>query len=202
MNFFINEINKNNLQIITKRIFDIILLIVFIIFSFAPIIIISFLIKITSPGPILFWSKRIGKDENLFSMPKFRTMKISTPIVATDKLLNPEKHLTNFGKILRKSSLDELPQLICILKGEMSFVGPRPALYNQKKLIKKRREKGINKILPGLTGWAQINGRDNITNREKVKFDKEYLDKQSLFFDCQIILRTFIRLFLLKEISH
>lgn len=175
-----------------KRIFDFILsLIAFIVFS--PIIlIISIIIKLTSPGPIFFKQRRIGKNNKEFEILKFRTMRIDTPNVATHLLENPDIYITSIGKFLRKTSLDELPQLINIIKGEMSIVGPRPALYNQYDLKDMRTKVGVHKLVPGLTGWAQINGRDEIPLADKVNLDKEYLHKNNILLDIKIIFMTVI----------
>ena len=156
-------------------------------------IFISILIKSLSPGKVIYWSERVGKENKTFFMPKFRTMIENTPEVATDKLKNPYEYITNFGIFLRKTSLDELTQIWNILKGDMSFVGPRPALHNQHDLIEMRTNKGIHMLRPGLTGLAQINGRDNISNQLKVKYDFDYLKKRNLFFDFKIILFTFYK---------
>ena len=179
----------------------------FLIIIFLPLIIIIFLlisslIFFSFGGPILFWSKRVGRNKKIFLMPKFRTMKINTPVVATHLLGKPETHLTKIGKFLRKLSLDEVPQFFSILKGDMSLVGPRPALFNQYDLISLREKQKINRILPGLTGWAQINGRDDLTIEEKVKLETYYLSKKSLFFDIKILLLTIFKLLLKKGISH
>jgi len=185
-----------------KRIFDFILsLLVLIVFS--PILILlALLIKMDDPkGPVLFVQKRVGKDEKLFNMYKFRTMKVGTPEVATDLLTDREKYITGVGKFMRKASLDELPNLLNIFKGEMSFVGPRPALYNQYELIEKRRIRGINKIVPGLTGLAQINGRDNIDDDEKVMYDEDYLKEKSFLRDIEIIFKTFSQVASSKDIK-
>ena len=155
-----------------------------------PLIIIIFSIKITSKGPILFWSSRVGKDNILFNMPKFRTMNVDAPLIATNLFKNPENYLTKVGSILRKSSLDELPQLWCILRGQMSFVGPRPALYNQIDLINLRTSYCVHTLTPGLTGWAQINGRDMLSIEEKVKFDYEYLRNKSYYMYLKIMFIT------------
>ncbi|MGL5416426.1 MAG: sugar transferase [Clostridium sp.] len=173
-----------------KRGFDVISsLTAFIVFS--PIfLIISFIIKFTSPGPIFFRQRRIGKNNEEFFILKFRTMRIDTPNVATHLLENPEQYITSIGKFLRRTSLDELPQLLNIIRGEMSVVGPRPALYNQYDLKNMRTEKGIHKLVPGLTGWAQINGRDEIPLKEKVDLDNYYLEKKSFFFDIKVIFMT------------
>ena len=155
-----------------KRTFDIFLSSALILIFFIPIIIIYFLVITTSLGPAIYWSKRVGRNNKIFNMPKFRTMKVLTPELPTDKLTLPQKWLTPIGKILRKSSLDELPQLFSVLNGDMSLVGPRPALQSQESLIKARTEIGIHKLSPGITGWAQINGRDNISELQKLSFDK------------------------------
>ena len=176
-----------------KRIFDILVSGVFLIILSPLIIVISIIIKLTSKGSIFFKQKRIGRLNKEFYIYKFRTMRTDTPNVATHLLKNPEKYITSIGKFLRKTSLDELPQLFNILKGEMSLVGPRPALYNQYDLKEMRNKEGINILLPGLTGWAQINGRDEISLEEKVKLDKEYLEKQSFWFDIKILWLTFFK---------
>tara|TARA_A100001015_G_scaffold305323_1_gene397896 strand:- start:687 stop:1301 length:615 start_codon:yes stop_codon:yes gene_type:complete len=185
-----------------KRILDIFLSIVFIFIFFLPMVLISILIKINSYGPVLFWSKRIGKDDVVFSMPKFRTMKYDTPVVPSEMIIKPDLYITNHGNFLRKFSLDELPQIYNIIKGEMSFVGPRPALFNQDYLIKERRIKRINKLLPGLTGWAQINGRDNITINQKIQFDEEYYKNANIFLDLKILLITFFVVIKSSGIKH
>ena len=185
-----------------KRSFDIFFSTFLGLFLFIPVLVIFITIKITSSGPAVYWSIRIGKDENTFSMPKFRTMRKDTPAVATHLLGNIDDHLTSFGSLLRKTSLDELPQLYSIFKGDMSFVGPRPALYNQDDLIALRRSRGVNILMPGLTGWAQINGRDNLPIIQKVELDAEYLLRESFLFDLQIIFRTLSNTLLIKDISH
>ena len=178
-----------------KRTFDIIFSLFCLIILIIPIIIISIFIKTLTPGKVIYWSQRVGIKNKLFLMPKFRTMKEDAPEIATDKLKNPNDYITKLGKFLRKTSLDELPQIWNILKGDMSFVGPRPALYNQYDLIKMRTNKGIHELKPGLTGWAQINGRDNLSNEMKVNYDYEYLIKRNLFFDLKIIFLTFYKVF-------
>jgi len=185
-----------------KRLFDLIFSIVLFIIFLIPLAVIYLLVKLTSRGPALYYSNRVGKDNRIFSMPKFRTMKLDTPAVATHLLSNPDIYLTAIGKFLRKTSLDELPQLISIIKGDMSFVGPRPALYNQDDLIKLRTACGVDKIIPGLTGWAQINGRDEISIPDKVHLDEYYLKKQSLILDLKILFLTFYRVLLNKDITH
>jgi O-antigen biosynthesis protein WbqP len=185
-----------------KRIFDIALALMSALIFFIPFIIVYVMVKLTSKGPALYYSDRVGKNNKIFSMPKFRTMLIETPAVATHLLNDPDQYLTPIGKFLRKSSLDEIPQLISIFKGDMSFVGPRPALFNQDDLIEQRTELGVDKIIPGLTGWAQINGRDEISIPEKVKLDKYYLDHRSFFFDIKIIFLTAYKVIFKKDISH
>jgi O-antigen biosynthesis protein WbqP len=160
------------------------------------------LVILTSPGPALYWSERIGRHNRGFKMPKFRSMRIDTPAVATHLLDNPNQWLTPIGSFLRRSSLDELPQLWSILKGDMSFVGPRPALFNQDDLIKLRTEKGVHEVLPGLTGWAQVNGRDEIPISQKVQLDAEYLHRQSFFFDIKILWMTALKVFNRDGVSH
>ncbi|HIE78618.1 MAG TPA: sugar transferase [Candidatus Thioglobus sp.] len=185
-----------------KRVFDLILSVVAIVILLLPIIIIAFLVRLTSKGPALYWSDRVGVNNSIFKMSKFRSMKIDTPAVATHLLADPKTVLTPIGDFLRKSSLDELPQLWCILKGEMSFVGPRPALFNQDDLIALRTEKGVEKVLPGLTGWAQINGRDELPIPQKVELDKEYVQRQSFEFDLYILWLTFIKVIKRDGVSH
>lgn len=167
-----------------------------------PFSIIAFLIKVTSRGPVLHKSRRVGVNGKVFLMPKFRTMSVDTPEVATHLLQNPEQFITPLGRFLRKYSLDELPQIISILKGEMAFVGPRPALYNQEDLIKLREENDIHKLLPGITGWAQVNGRDELTIIEKVEYDEEYLKRASVSFDIYIIWLTIIKVIKRDDILH
>jgi O-antigen biosynthesis protein WbqP len=185
-----------------KRTFDVLIAAIFIIIFSVPLVLISLIIKITSKGRILHWSKRVGRNSDLFQMPKFRSMKMDTPNVATHLLDNPDEYLTKIGKFLRATSLDELPQLWSILIGDMSFVGPRPALYNQDDLISLRRDLDVDKIPPGLTGWAQVNGRDKITIEEKVKLDLYYYKEKNLLLDFKILLKTFIDVFYSKDIDH
>jgi len=167
-----------------------------------PILAICFLVKLTSRGPILYWSDRVGRYNKIFRMPKFRTMRTDTPAVATHLLSNPDSYLTPVGKFLRKYSLDELPQLLSILKGDMSFVGPRPALFNQYDLIDLRTIKGVHTLTPGLTGWAQINGRDELPIPIKVEYDEYYLKRRSFLLDMQIICRTFQKVVNKEGITH
>jgi len=166
------------------------------------LLIIAILILSTSKGPILYWSDRIGKNNIIFKMPKFRSMRIDTPAVATHLLDNPDSYLSPIGGFLRRSSLDELPQLFSVLKGDMSFVGPRPALFNQDDLITLRTEKGVDKLLPGITGWAQVNGRDELSIPDKVALDVEYLNHQSFWFDMKILWMTFLKVVKRDGVSH
>lgn len=163
---------------------------------------VALVVKSSSRGPVLYWSDRVGRQNVLFSMPKFRTMHVGTPVVATHLLRDPEMHLTPIGSFLRRSSLDELPQLWCILKGEMSFVGPRPALFNQQDLIALRTAGGAHMLLPGLTGWAQINGRDELPIPTKVELDIEYLKRKSLGFDIKIMFLTFLKVIRSDNVLH
>ncbi len=193
---------ENIYDLLLKRFFDV-LLSFFLISAFSlPMLIISLMIKLSSAGNILYWSERVGRGQSLFWMPKFRTMHSDTPPLATHLLSDIDNRLTFFGKFLRKTSLDELPQLFSIFKGDMSFVGPRPALFNQEDLINLRLESGVNELIPGLTGWAQINGRDNIPIEKKAEFDLEYLQKRSLFFDLKIIFLTVFNTLVSKDITH
>lgn len=185
-----------------KRFFDFVLAILAAIMLAIPFFLVFFAVKLTSAGSALYWSDRVGRDNKLFKMPKFRTMRVDTPAVATHLLQNPEQYLTSIGSFLRKSSLDELPQLWSILIGDMSFVGPRPALFNQDDLIELRTKFGVEKLLPGLTGWAQINGRDELPIPEKVKLDVEYLNNQSLVMDLKIIVMTFLKVVRREGVQH
>ena len=185
-----------------KRIFDLSLAVFAGIVFLIPILIIALAVGLTSGGPVLYWSDRVGRNNEIFKMPKFRSMRTDTPDVATHLLQEPCAWLTPIGNFLRKSSLDELPQIWSVLNQEMSFVGPRPALYNQADLIALRKEAGIDKLLPGITGWAQINGRDELNIEEKVMFDKEYLNKESILFDLKIILITIIRIIKSDGVRH
>jgi len=190
------------MQLKMKRLFDLILAVVAIVILLLPIMIIAFFVRLTSKGPALYWSDRVGVNSAIFKMPKYRSMKIGTPSIATHLLAEPEIVLTPIGGFLRKNSLDELPQLLCILKGDMSFVGPRPALFNQDDLIALRTEKGVDKLVPGLTGWAQVNGRDELPIPQKVVLDIEYLNRQSFGFDLYIIWLTFIKVIRKDGVSH
>ena len=185
-----------------KRSFDFLLAFLSLFVFGLPIIITAIFVKISSKGPIFFWSDRIGKGGANYRMPKFRSMRIDAPQLATHLLENPQQWLTPIGSFLRKSSLDELPQLWSILKGDMSFVGPRPALFNQDDLIQLRKNAGIDALMPGLTGWAQVNGRDELSIPDKVKLDAEYLVRQSLRFDCYILWLTFLKVLSKDGVSH
>jgi len=185
-----------------KRLFDLFLAINAGVVLLVPIFVVAILVRVTSKGPALYWSDRVGIDNAIFKMPKFRSMKVDTPAVATHLLQNPKSVLTPIGDFLRKSSLDELPQLWCILKGEMSFVGPRPALFNQDDLIGLRTEKKVHLLLPGLTGWAQVNGRDELPIPKKVDLDVEYLQRRSFLFDINILWLTFVKVIKRDGVSH
>ncbi|MCG2713562.1 MAG: sugar transferase [Candidatus Omnitrophica bacterium] len=185
-----------------KRIFDLILGLVLIVLLSIPMLVIAILIKLMSKGPAIFWTDRVGANNRIFKMAKFRTMRLNTPQVATHLMENPEDYLIPGGEFLRKYSLDELPQLFNVLKGEMSFVGPRPALFNQDDLITLRTKKNIHKLVPGVTGWAQVNGRDDLEIPVKVSFDEYYLKHRSFAFDLYIILLTAIKVIKREGIQH
>ncbi|KAB2928691.1 MAG: sugar transferase [Dechloromonas sp.] len=185
-----------------KRLFDLLVTVPASLLLLLPILVVALLVRLTSPGPVLYWSDRVGRNNRIFRMPKFRSMRIGTPAVATHLLADPASHLTPIGSFLRKSSLDELPQLWSILKGDMSLVGPRPALFNQDDLIALRTEQGVHMLPPGLTGWAQVNGRDELPIPEKVKLDAEYMRRQSLWFDVRILWRTVLKVMLRDGVSH
>lgn len=185
-----------------KRLFDLLLALFATVVLVLPVFVVALLVKLTSPGSALYWSDRVGRHNRIFKMPKFRSMRIGTPAVATHLLKDPKVYLTPIGSFLRKSSLDELPQLWSILVGDMSFVGPRPALFNQDDLIALRTESGVHELLPGLTGWAQINGRDELPIPEKVKLDVEYLHRRSLRFDIWILWLTFVKVIRRDGVSH
>jgi O-antigen biosynthesis protein WbqP len=185
-----------------KRSFDVVLALLASLVLLFPVLIVSLMVRLTSSGPVLYWSDRVGRNNQLFKMPKFRSMLIGTPAVATHLLSNPDSYLTPVGSFLRKSSLDELPQLWSILRGDMSFVGPRPALFNQHDLIELRTRHGVHTLLPGLTGWAQINGRDELPIPQKVALDIEYSHQKSLFFDIKIILLTALKVLKRDNVSH
>jgi len=185
-----------------KRLFDLSLALLTAVVLAVPICVIAMMVRLTSPGPALYWSDRVGRCNLLFKMPKFRSMRIDTPAVATHLLQNPDQWLTPIGSFLRKSSLDELPQLWSILKGDMSFVGPRPALFNQDDLIALRTEIGVHDLVPGLTGWAQVNGRDELPIPQKVALDAEYLQRRSLLFDVKILWMTALKVIARDGVSH
>jgi O-antigen biosynthesis protein WbqP len=185
-----------------KRVFDVILGCLAVLSLLVPVLLVAMAVRLTSKGPALYWSDRVGRHNVIFKMPKFRSMLVDTPAVATHLLADTSSHLTPIGSFLRKSSLDELPQLWSILVGDMSFVGPRPALFNQHDLIDLRTEKGVHNLVPGLTGWAQVNGRDELPIPKKVEFDAEYLKRQGFWFDIKILWLTFLKVFLREGISH
>jgi O-antigen biosynthesis protein WbqP len=185
-----------------KRCFDVTLAVIAVVILAIPLVVIALLVRLTSPGPVLYWSDRVGRNNTIFKMPKFRSMRVGTPAVATHLLDNPDHYLTPIGTMLRTSSLDELPQLWSILKGDMSFVGPRPALFNQDDLIALRTERGVHRLVPGVTGWAQINGRDELPIPDKVKLDAEYLRRQSFRFDLHILWLTLVRVSRRDGVSH
>ena len=185
-----------------KRLFDLCVGGVAAIVLALPIAVVALLVRLTSPGSALYWSDRVGQHNRIFRMPKFRSMRVGTPAVATHLLADPRVHLTPIGSFLRKSSLDELPQLWSILKGDMSFVGPRPALFNQDDLIALRTDSGVHELVPGLTGWAQVNGRDELPIAEKVKLDLEYLQRRALWFDIQILWMTFVKVLKRDGVAH
>jgi len=185
-----------------KRIFDLLLSIAILVLLAAPMLLISIAVRLTSKGSALYWSDRVGKNNTIFKMPKFRSMLIDTPPVATHLLKNPDACLSPIGGFLRRTSLDELPQLFSVLKGNMSFVGPRPALFNQNDLIALRTEKGVNKLLPGITGWAQVNGRDELSIPDKVALDVEYLSRKSFWFDMKILWMTFLKVIRREGVRH
>jgi O-antigen biosynthesis protein WbqP len=185
-----------------KRIFDFFLACLAALILLIPLVIVFVAIRLTSAGPALYWSDRVGRNNRIFKMPKFRSMRIGTPAVATHLLADPQSHLTPIGSFLRKSSLDELPQLWSILMGDMSFVGPRPALFNQQDLIDLRTAQGVHVLVPGLTGWAQVNGRDELPIPQKVALDAEYLVRQGFWFDLRILWMTFLKVVQRDGVSH
>ena len=185
-----------------KRIFDLLLSIVILALLVIPMLLISIAVCLSSKGPALYWSNRIGRNNKIFKMPKFRSMLIDSPDIATHLLDTPDSYLSPIGTFLRRSSLDEFPQLFSVLKGDMSFIGPRPALHNQDDLIALRTQKGIDKLLPGITGWAQVNGRDELSIPDKVVLDDEYLNRQSFWFDMKILWMTFLKVIKRDGVSH
>ena len=185
-----------------KRVVDIFLGCLAALLLFVPVLLVAMAVLLTSKGPVLYWSDRVGRNNVIFKMPKFRSMRVGTPAVASHLLVDAASHLTPIGTFLRKSSLDELPQLWSILAGDMSFVGPRPALFNQQDIITLRTEQGVHTLVPGLTGWAQVNGRDELSIPEKVKLDVTYLQRQSLLFDIRILWLTFVKVLSRDGVSH
>ena len=185
-----------------KRIVDVLLGMVILVLLAAPMLLIAISVRLSSKGPVLYWSDRVGKNNTIYKMPKFRSMLIDTPVVATHLMNNPDSHLSPIGGFLRHSSLDELAQLFSVLKGDMSLVGPRPALYNQNDLIVLRKEKGVDKLLPGITGWAQVNGRDELSISDKVALDVEYLNRKSFWFDIKIFWMTILKVMNRDGVSH
>ena len=185
-----------------KRWFDVLLALLVSFVVALPVLVVALAVRMTSAGPALYWSERVGRNNAFFKMPKFRTMRVGTPAVATHLLADAASHLTPIGSFLRKGSLDELPQLWSILMGHMSFVGPRPALFNQQDLIALRTEQGVHTLVPGLTGWAQVNGRDELPIPDKVKLDVAYLQRQSLWFDIRILWLTFVKVLRRDGVSH
>lgn len=185
-----------------KRFFDIFLAAVVTFFLLIPVLVVAVCVRLTSQGPVLYWSDRVGQNNRILKMPKFRTMRVDTPVVATHLLIDPAFYLTPIGSFLRKSSLDELPQLWSIFVGDMSFVGPRPALFNQDDLIQLRTELGVHVLVPGLTGWAQVNGRDQLSIPDKVKLDVQYLQRQCVWFDLQILWLTVLKVVRKNGVSH
>ncbi len=185
-----------------KRCLDLLLAATALLLLAAPLALLAALVRLTSPGPVLYWSDRVGRNNIIFRMPKFRSMRLGTPALATHLLPEPDQYLTPIGSFLRKSSLDELPQLWSVLAGDMSLVGPRPALFNQDDLIALRTQHGVHALVPGLTGWAQINGRDELPIPEKVKLDVEYLQRRSVWFDLRILWLTLVRVFRTDGVSH
>ena len=185
-----------------KRVFDFFMSVILLLSLVIIMLFIAIAIRLTSKGLVFYWSDRVGKNNKIFKMPKFRSMQIGSPSVATHLLDNPDVYLSPIGGFLRSTSLDELPQLFSVLKGDMSFVGPRPALFNQDDLITLRTEKGVDKLLPGITGWAQVNGRDGLSIPDKVSLDMEYLNRQSFWFDVKILWMTFLRVINRDGVSH
>jgi O-antigen biosynthesis protein WbqP len=185
-----------------KRLFDFFIGVILFPLLALPMLITAIAVRLTSTGPVLYWSDRVGRDNAIFRMPKFRSMRMDTPAVATHLMSNAETFLTPIGGFLRRYSLDELPQLFSILKGDMSFVGPRPALFNQDDLIALRTEQGVDKLVPGMTGWAQVNGRDELSIPEKVALEVEYMQKKSFWFDLKILWMTFLKMINNQGVSH
>ena len=185
-----------------KRIFDLLLGVVILALLVIPMLLILITVRLSSKGSALYWSNRIGRNNEIFKMPKFRSMLIGAPDIATHLLNTPDSYLSPIGSFLRSTSLDEFPQLFSVLKGDMSFIGPRPALHNQDDLIALRTKKGVDKLLPGITGWAQVNGRDKLSIPDKVALDVEYLNRQSFWFDMKILWMTFLKVMKSDGVSH
>jgi O-antigen biosynthesis protein WbqP len=185
-----------------KRLFNLVMGVILLILLVLPMLLTAIAVRLTSKGPALYWSDRIGQGNVIFKMPKFRSMRVDTPSVATHLMTDPNTFLTPIGGFIRRSSLDEFPQLFSVLKGDMSFIGPRPALFNQDDLIALRMEKGVDKVLPGLTGWAQVNGRDELPIPEKVALDVEYMERQSFWFDMYILWLTMLKVVRRDGVSH
>ena len=185
-----------------KRLFDFVIATMLVIFLAVPMLLVAIVVLLTSKGPALYWSDRVGQYNVIFKMPKFRSMRVDAPNVATHLMTDPDAFLSPIGDFLRRYSLDEVPQLFSILKGDMSFVGPRPALFNQDDLIALRKEKGVLKLVPGVTGWAQVNGRDELSISEKVNLDVEYLNRQSFWFDLKILMKTLLKVVQSESVSH
>ena len=185
-----------------KRIFDLLVSLLAFILFLLPMLLVAIAVGISSPGPIIYWSERVGRNNKVFSMPKFRTMRVNTPLLPTHLLQNANTFITPIGSFLRRSSLDELPQLYCIIMGHMSLVGPRPALYNQHDLIDARTDLGVHTLMPGLTGWAQVNGRDELPLDQKVKYDQEYLDQKSFLMDLKILVLTVWKVVRVEDVTH
>jgi O-antigen biosynthesis protein WbqP len=194
--------SRKKKDVYVKRVFDLLLALSAAVVLAMPVLLVATLVRLTSPGPALYWSDRVGRRNIIFKMPKFRSMRLGTPAVATHLLVDPNAYLTPIGSFLRTTSLDELPQLWSILAGDMSFVGPRPALFNQHDLIELRTQLGVHELVPGLTGWAQINGRDELPIPEKVELDAEYLRRQSLWFDIRILWLTFLKVVRRDGVTH
>ena len=191
-----------SVPLFVKRFFDLAMAGFFLCFLSVPMLVVGLMVKLTSKGPALYWSDRVGIHNTIFRMPKFRTMRADTPAVATHLLENPDAYLTSIGSFLRKFSLDEMPQLYSILKGDITFVGPRPALFNQDDLVGLRTGKGVHKLIPGITGWAQVNGRDELPIPVKVEFDAYYLKNRSFSFDLKILWMTFIKVVKREGVTH
>lgn len=195
-------LNAQHKGISVKRLFDLLLALSAAVVFALPLAAVALMVRLTSMGPALYWSERVGRNNQIFKMPKFRSMRVGTPAVATHLLANPASHLTPIGSFLRKSSLDELPQLWSILVGDMSFVGPRPALFNQADLIEQRTALGVHRLVPGLTGWAQVNGRDELPIPQKVALDAYYARHQSMVLDLRVIWMTFLKVLRRDGVSH